>query len=116
MMAFLDRWNTAVNHFVSQLPVIVEIGQCGMSTHRDPAPRPRLAEAYPVRNAPMLGKKDPDPGMGYGEPAEVRRGGSRGLHHPIEQGGSFEIELIRIEGNVDRGLTDFKAYRQVRGA
>ena len=54
--------------------------------------------------------------LGYGEPAEVRRGGSRGLHHPIEQGGSFEIELVRIEGNVDRGLTDFKAYRQVRGA
>ncbi len=82
-----------------------------MLTHRNPASRPGFTKAHSVCNAPTLGKKNPDPGICHGEPAEVRRDSSRGLHHPIQQGGSVEIELVRIEGNVDCGLTDFKARR-----
>jgi hypothetical protein len=110
-MAPLDGGKTEMNHFLGELPVIVEIGQSGVLIDRDPASRPGFTEAHSVRNAPTLGKKDPDPGMCHGKPAEVRRGSSRGLHHPIQQGCSVEIELVRIEGNVDRGLTDFKARR-----
>jgi hypothetical protein len=63
-----------VNHFMSQLPVIVEIGQSGTA-------RRSLSRSNP----PMLGKKDQDPCMDYWEPAEVRPVGSRGLHHPIQR-------------------------------
>ena len=93
-MAVRDGWKTEVNHFMRQLPVILEIGECRMLTHRDPASRPRFAEANPVRNAPARRKQNRDPGMGYGEPAEVGGGGARGLRHPIQQGGSIEIELV----------------------
>jgi hypothetical protein len=111
MMALRDRGKPEMNQFVCQLPVIVEVGKRGMLTHRDPASRPGFTKAHSIRNALMLGKKDPDPGMCHGEPAEVRRGSSRGSHHPIHQGGSVEIELVRIEGNVDLGPANFKAHR-----
>ena len=100
--AVLDGWKTEVDHFMSQLPVIVEIGQCGMLTHRDPASRPGSPKLMPFEMHPR-GERMIRTRVWVTGTCRSTRGGSCGLHHPILQGRSVEIELVRIKGNVDRG-------------
>ena len=100
-MALLYGGKAEMNHLVGQHPIVVEIALSDMLTHRDPASRPMVAETHPVGNAHARRLKEPDPGVCHREPAEVRRRGSRGLHHPVKQGGPVDVELVGIEGNVD---------------
>jgi hypothetical protein len=78
MMALLYGGKAEMNHLVGQHPIVAEIALSDMLTHSDPASRPMVAETH-----------------------EVRCRGSRGLHHPVEQGYLAEIERVRIEGNLD---------------
>jgi hypothetical protein len=111
MMTVLYRWKTEMNHLVGQHPIVVEIGLRDMLTHRDPASRAGFTETHPVGNARAWRLKEPDLGVCNRKPAEVGRRGSRRLHHPVKQGGPVDVELVGIEGNVDRGLSDFKVRR-----
>lgn len=111
VMALLNGWKTEMNHLVGQHPVAVEFGLSDMLTHRDPASRSGFTETHPVGDASALRLKQPYPSMRHREPVEVRRRGPRRLHHPVQQGGLVDIELVGIEGNVDCGLADFKARR-----
>ena len=90
-----------MNHLVGQHPIVVEICLRDMLTHRDPASRSWFTETHPVGNARAWRLKEPDLGVCHWEPAEVGRRGSRGLHHPVKQGGPVDVELVGIEGNVD---------------
>jgi hypothetical protein len=101
MMALLYRRKAEMNHLVGQHPIVVEIGLRDMLTHCDPASRDGFTETHPVGNARAWRLKEPDLGVCHREPAEVGRRGSRGLHHPVEQGCLTEIERVRIEGYVD---------------
>src|SRR5579862_1822724 len=116
MMTFLYRWKTEVNHLVGQDPIVVEIALSDMLTHGHPASGSGFAETHAVGKASASGKNKSDLGMRHGEPAEVRRRRSRGLHHPVEQGFLADIECVGIEGDLDGALPDFKARRRFRGA
>ena len=62
MMAVLDGWKTEMNHFVGQLPVVVEIGQGGMLTHPNPASRPGFTKSSFRLKCGRAGKEESGPG------------------------------------------------------